>query len=275
MAQAPKELPTRNRLAVSGAEIVLLIFLVMLGMGLWVWIERAFTAFYSGPNEQQFLNTQSINEKQEQLAYLEVVRKDAASQVLAAELDQLKQRATRKSLETLHPGIDKLQQETPVAVSPEAVRLYEVARAQELAAGELINLLNARIEKSRTDAATITKELDPQKQTATNEFQRAQRNYLLWKSVTLFLLPLLTIVLALLLVRGFLTLVASGQFSTSQGSILFLVVVGTLVILFAYQAFQIIGAVLVGTILFLFLLRKIKWSPKVGATVVSHGRESE
>jgi|SRR6185503_7887099 len=260
MAQA-----SQNRLTVSGAEIILLIFLVMLGMGLWVWMERVFTAFYNEPNEQQFLNTQSINEKQEELARLEALRKDAANQLLAAEVDQLKQRATIKTLETRHPGIDKLQQGTATAISPEAVKSYEAARTQELAASELINLLSARITKSRNDAGAVTKELDPLKQSATKEFQRAQLKYLLMKSAALFLLPLVVIVLPLLFVRR----IASGQLWTSQGAILFLVVAGALVILFAYQAFQLTGAILVGTILFLFLLRKIKWSPKV----VSNGRE--
>jgi hypothetical protein len=278
MAQAPKELPSRNRLAVSGAEIILLIFLVMVGMGLWVWMERAFTAFVSEPTEQQFLNTPSINDKQEELARLEAVRKDAANQLLGAEVDQLKQRATMKSLESLHPGIEK----NATAISAETVKNYEDARAQGLAATELINLLSARIVKSKADAEQVTKELDPQKQLATNEFQRAQRKYLLTKSAAFFVLPFLIIFLSLLIVRGFLSLVARGQVWTTQGSILSVVVVCALLILFAYQAFQLMGAVFVGTILFFFLLRKMKWSPRVGvparvenAGATSHGREAK
>jgi hypothetical protein len=257
MAQAPTELVPRNRLAVSGAEIILLIFLVMLGIGLWVWMEWAFTAYYSEPTEQQFLNTQSINEKQERLTRLEAVRKEAANQVLAAELDQLKQQATIKSLETLHPDIGKLQQGT--AVSAEAVKSYEAARAQELAASELINLLKARIEKATSDAEKLTQELDPEKQSAITGFKRAQTTYLLKKSATLFLLPLVIVALSLLVVRSFVNRLASGQVWTAQGSILFFVVVCALLILFAYQAFQLAGAVLIGMILFLFLLRRSKW----------------
>ena len=278
MAQAPKELASRNRLAISGAEIILLIFLVMVGMGLWVWMERAFTAFVSEPTEQQFLNTPSINDKQEELARLEAVRKDAANQLLGAEVDQLKQRATMKSLESLHPGIEK----NATAISAETVKNYEDARAQGLAATELINLLNARIVKSKADAEQVTKELDPQKQLATNEFQRAQRKYLLTKSAAFFVLPFLIIFLSLLIVRGFLSLVARGQVWTTQGSILSVVVVCALLILFAYQAFQLVGAVFVGTILFFFLLRKMKWSPRVGVPAIvenagatSHGREAK
>lgn len=278
MAQAPSELPSRNRLAVSGAEIILLIFLVMVGMGLWVWMERAFTAFFSEPTEQQFLNTQSINEKQEELARLEAVRKDAANQLLGAEVDQLKQRATMKSLESLHPGIEK----NTTAIPAEAVKSYEDARAQELAATELINLLNARIVKSRADAEHVAKELDPQKQLATNNFQKAQTEYLLLKSAVFFLLPFVIILASLSIVRVFLSLVTRGQVWTTQGSILSVVVVCALLILFAYQAFQLIGAVFVGTILFFFLLRKMKWSPRVGVPAVvesagatSHGREAK
>jgi hypothetical protein len=262
MAQAQEE-----RLAVSGAEVILLILLVMAGIGLWIWMEWAFTAFYSAPTEQQFLNTPSINLKQDELTRLEALRKDAASQLLAAELDQLKQRATKKSLETLHPGIDKVQQG---ASTSEAVKSYEAAQAQELAAGELINLLNARIKKASTDAERLTKELDPERQTATEEFKRAQTKYLLTKSAAVFVLPLAIILLPSLIVRGSVNRLASGRVWTSQGSILFFVVVCTLLILFAYQAFQLTGAVLVGMILFLFLLRMSKWTSRV-----SHGRESE
>lgn len=258
MAQAPKELPSQNRLAISGAEIILLVFLVMLGMGLWVWMERAFTAFFSQPNEQQFLNTQRINEKQEELARLEALRKDAENQRLVAEVDQLKQQATMKSLETLHPGIDKLQQ--GASIPAEAAKTYESARAQKLAADELINLLNARIEKSKTDTYRVTEELKPHKESGTNGFQWAQTKYVWKKAVVLFFLPSMLILLLLFVVRG----VVRGEVWTSQGSVLSLVVVGALVILFAHQAFQLTGGVLVGTILFLFLLRKIKWSPRGG-----------
>ena len=279
MAQAQGE-----RFAVSGAEMILLILLVMLGIVLWIWMEWAFTAVYSAPTEQQFLNTPSINLKQDELNRLEALRKDAANQLLAAEVDQLKQRATKKSLETLHPGIDKVQQGASSSISSEAVKSYEAAQAQQLAAGELISLLNARIERASKEAETLAKELDPQKQTATEEFKWAQTKYLLTRSAALFVLPLAIIVLPLLILRGSVNRVAGGQVWTNQGSILFFVVVCALLILFAYQAFQLTGAVLVGMILFLFLLRKSKWTSRVSvpavvenvkATVASHGTESD
>jgi hypothetical protein len=256
MAQAPRELVPQNRLAVSGAEIILLI-LVVLGIVLWVWRERAFIARYPEPTEQQFLNTQSINDKQKQLTRLEAVREEAANQVVAAELDQLKQRAIIKSLETLHPGIGKLQQGT--AVSAEAVKSYEAARAQELAASELIDLLHARIEKATSDAERLAQELDPQKQSARKEFKLAQTTYLVKKSAALFLFPLVIIIVLFFVVPGLVNLVSSGKVWTAQGSILFFVVVCALLILFAYEAFQLTGAVLMGVILFVFLLRRSKW----------------
>ena len=244
MAQAPKELPSPKRFAISGTEMILLILLVI---GLWIWMKWAHIDFFGKPDEQQFI-TQRINIKQDELARLEAVRKDAANQLLTAEIDQLKQRAARKSLETLHPNIEKLQQGASTSIPAEAVKSYEAARAQELAAGELIALLNARIETSSTNAESITKEL----QSATEEFQRAQTK----ESAVLLLLPLVIIVLPLWVARR----VASGQVRTSQGSILFSLVVCALFILFAYRVLQLTSAILIGTILFLFLLRKIRWS---------------
>jgi hypothetical protein len=60
-------------------------------------------------------------------------------------------------------------------------------------------------------------------------------------------------------VPGLVNLVSSGKVWTAQGSILFFVVVCALLILFAYEAFQLTGAVLMGVILFVFLLRRSKW----------------
>ena len=257
MAQSAGTQVAQNKLAVSGAEVILLVLLVMLGMGLCVWVERAFTWIYDEPNEQQFLKARGINEKQEEVTRQEGLIKEAEKQLDAAELDRLKQTATITSLEKLYSGIGK---PGSTSVSPEAQKSYEAVKTQQLGTEELTRLLNARITILKTQATEAAKQLEPEKQAATKDLQRAKMKYLLAKSVVSFFLPLIIVLVVLFVAGRFLNHVARRQVWTSQGWLPFVVVVCALLVLLAYQAFEVGGAVLIGMILFLILLWKINWS---------------
>lgn len=104
----------------SGAEAIFLVFLVAFGMGLGVWVERAFSFVYKEPTEQQFLGTAYIKGKQERLARLESAINEAEKQLDIAELEELKHRAALQSLEKSQPT--NPQQGAGVTVFTEARR---------------------------------------------------------------------------------------------------------------------------------------------------------
>ena len=256
MTESPgKRTPARKQLTASGAEVVFLVFLVAFGMGLGVWVERAFTSLWKEPTEQQFLSKPSIKGKQERLTRLESGIKETEKQLDTVTLEQLKHTAALKSLERSYP-------ET-ASRTAEVQKNYETATMQQLVASAYAELLNARITSLKKEAEETAKALEPEKQAAAEELARRQWIYLLARFAAVLLLPLPVVLLALFVGARFFNRVAKRRVWMSHGSRPILLVLCALLILLAYQAFEIAGAVLIGMILFLILLRKIEWSPAV------------
>lgn len=247
-----KRTSDKKQLTASGAEVVFLVFLVAFGMGLGVWVERAFTSFWKEPTEQQFLSKPSIKEKQERLTRLESAIKETEKQLDTVTLEQLKHTAALKSFEKSHPNI--------ASRTAEVQKNYETAKMQQLTANEYVELLTARVSSLKKEAEETAKALEPEKQAAAEELSRRKWIYLLAKFAAVLLLPLPVVLLALFVGARFFNRVAKRRVWMSHGSLPILLVLCALLILLAYQAFEIAGAVLIGMILFLILLRKIKWS---------------
>jgi hypothetical protein len=258
-----KQISDKKQLAASGAEVIFLVFLVAFGMGLSVAVEKRFTWFFSEPNEQRYVSAPGIKEKQERVARLENAIKEAEKEVDAVALERLKHTAALKSLEKSHPGIGKPRQATAPALPAEAEKNYEIAKMQQLAADEYAALLHERITTLKKEATETAAVLEPEKQAATQRLMWWTRLYRAAKFGVSFLLPLIVVVVAFYAGSRFLNRVAGKQVWTTHGSLPIVLVSCALLILLAYQAFEIAGAVFIGLILFLILLRKIKWSPRV------------
>jgi len=253
-------------LQVSGAEVILLLLLVVFGMGLSVRAERAFAWLYPEPTEQQFLGTPSISEKQDELARLENLKKEAETQLVAAEIDRIKQTAIIKSLETRYPQINKPQQESSTTISAEVQKSYEAALNQKLASEELTPSLKSRIEQLKTDAKASADTLAPQKQAAIKAFQNEKTKYLVKKFAVAFFVPFVVVMLGLFVVRVCLRRVVGRPIWTNQGALVYVWVAGFLLLLLGYQTLEVAGAVFIGLILFVFILWKMKWSTRVGVS---------
>jgi hypothetical protein len=265
MAESPaKPTSDRKQLTASGAEVVFLLFLVAFGMGLCIWADRAFSLFYKEPTEQEFFGTAGIKEKQEKLTRLEDAIKEAEKQLDTVALDRLKQSATLKSIEKLHPEIGKPRQGTAATIPAEVDKSYESARMQQLGADEYASMLNSLITTLRKEAQETAQTLEPEKQAATKEYTWRRRVYLLEKFAVSFLLPLPVVLLALFAGAGLFNRIAKRQVWISHGKLPALLVLCALLVLLAYQAFEIAGAVFIAIILFLIVLRKINWTPTVG-----------
>ena len=246
-SQGNRTSDNRQRTA-SGAEVIFLVFLVAFGMGLGVWVERGFSFLYKEPTEQQFLGTPAIKEKQERLARLESAIKEAEKQLDVVELEKLRHTAVLQSLE-------KSEGAAPADV--------QTAKSQQLAANEYATLLNARINSLKKDAEQTAAALKPEKEAAERELTSKRRGYLALKIAVALVFPLLIVLVGLFAGGRLFNRVTKRRVWISQGSTPALLVLSALLVLLAYQAFEIAGAVLIGMILFLFVLRKINWSPKV------------
>ena len=235
--------------------MVFLVFLVAFGMGLGVWVERAFTSLWKEPTEQQVLNKPSIKEKQERLTRLESAVKETEKQLDTVALEQIKHTATLNSLERAYPQT--------ASRTADVQKNYETAKMQQLAASAYAELLEARVTSLKKEAEETAKALEPEKQAAAQELSRRKWIYLLAKFAAVLLVPLPVVLLALFVGARFFNRVARRRVWMSHGSLPILLVLCALLILLAYQAFEIAGAVLIGMILFLILLRKINWSAAV------------
>ena len=253
--------PARKQLTASGAEVVFLVFLVAFGMGLGVWVQRAFTSLWKEPTEQQFLSKPGIKEKQERLTRLESTIKETEKQLDTVTLEQLKHTAALNTLEKAYP--DKASR------TAEVQKNFETATMQQLAASAYAELLNARVSSLKKEAEETAKAFEPEKQAAAEELSRRKWIYLTAKFAAVLLVPLPVVLLAMFVGAVLFNRFAKRRVWMSHGSMPILLVLCALLILLAYQAFEIAGAVLIGMILFLILLRKINWSPTV------HEKESE
>jgi len=258
-----KQISDKKPLTASGAEVIFLVLLVAFGMGVCVWVERGFALFFPEPTEQRAFDTPSIKEKQEKLARRENEIKETEKQIDVGALDQLKQTAALESLKKLHPEIAQPWQGSASVLSAEVVKIYETAKMQQMAADEYEKLLRGRITSLKADAEKITQELGTEKQIATDKLRGEKNYYRNWKFGVSLGVPI-GVVLIGWLIGVFVFYLIAGRRVWTWGLRPVLLVVGALLILLAYQAFEIAGAVFIGLLLFGFFLWRTNWSPKVG-----------
>jgi hypothetical protein len=218
--------------AASGAEVIFLLLLVAFGMGLCSLVERNFNWYWTEPTEQRAFDTAPIKQKQEELTRLENKVKETEKQIDAAEVEQLKQQAL-------------------------------AAKPQEETAKTYATLLTERIASLKTETEKIEQGLKLEKRMAADKLRGERRTFLLAKFATSILLPLIVVVVTFLVGAGLLSWVAGRRVWAIRGGRPVLLVAGVLLILLVYQVLEIAGAALIGIIVFLILLQRINWTPKV------------
>lgn len=218
--------------AASGAEVIFLLLLVAFGMGLCSLVERNFNWYWTEPTEQRAFDTLRIKEKQEELTRLENKIKETEKQIDAAELEQLKQQAS-------------------------------LAKPQEQTAQTYTTLLNDRARALKSETEKIAQTLKVEKQMAADKLGGERRRFLIAKFAASIFLPLIAVVITFFIGAGLLSWVAGRRVWAIRGGRPVLLVAGVLLILLVYQVFEIAGAALIGIIVFLILLQRINWTPKV------------
>jgi cell division protein FtsB len=252
----------------SGADLVSLLLLILFGFGVWAVVERGFTELLRErePNEQKILDAHGVSKQKAELADVKNESTEIQKYLNAARLEQLKQNAAVQSYIDTYPELANAT--SPANVPPDVTRAYTEVRRQERSATTVVNSLETRLTALKRQADTLTSELDQKTGPAESQFRRDSFWYAVIKRVG-------TIVITLAVVAGLVSLVrvllwkmaARKRMSTVEGFRPLELALAALVLLFAYDQFSFPGAALVGLLLLLILLRRIKWPVKSNVTV--------
>jgi hypothetical protein len=247
----------------SGADLVSLLLLILFGFGVWAVVERGVTELLRSrePNEQKILDAHGVTRQKAELADVKTETTEVQKSLNAARLEHLKQNAVVQSFVITYP--DLASAASPVSVPPELWRAYTEAQRQQHSALSIVNALEARLTILKQQAESLAFEVEQKSGPAESQFRWATLWYNFVKRAGTIVITLAVVAGLLLLVRWVLwRLAAKKKMSTVEGFRPFELAFAALVLLFAYDQFSFAGAALVGVLLLLFVLRRIKWPLK-------------
>jgi hypothetical protein len=258
------------KVAISRAELVILILFIVLGMGVWVWIDREITALLKPeePIENQIQEQLGISNLQTDLTNAQEEQKAVQEQLVQARLDLASHTALLDALTTVYPQLTKVRPEalvtTTAIISPgiplKSAQEFLDARVKQEAARRLADGLNARSTSLQQNVVQALDKLQTTQQSARQQFHQAQAMYLL-KKPGLTLAAALGTMLILTLLIGIVHSIASRGSAASDRKmprpLLILGIVGPLIILFGYQAFEIAGAAFASIVALLLFLPQL------------------
>jgi hypothetical protein len=266
MADPPVAKPNPNENAMrspSGADLVLLLLLIMAGFGIWAVVERGFTMALRRwePNEQKIMAAHRVTAEKVELTDVNNEIAEVQKYLNTARLDLVKQSAAVFSFMSTYPGL--VGTPAPPNYQPEVERAFAEARRQYEAANSVVKSLEERLGSLKAQATKLSADLENDQQAGESEFRWKHGRYVVIKRVGTFLATLAIVIGLMWLVRGVLWWFAKKRkMSTAEGFRPFVLALGVLVILFAYDQFSYAGAALVGILLLLFVLRRINWPNK-------------
>lgn len=243
----------------SGADLVLLLLLVLFGFGIWALVERGLTEALRSrePNEQKIMEVRGVTKEKAELTEVQNEIADTQKYLSAGRLDLEKQSAAVASYLTIYSAEQLVSRSD---ANSEPSKAYGEAVRQQNAAKTLVQSLAERLKALKSKAEAMNTELESHQQAAQAEFHWARLRYAVSKRVGTFVVTLVIVMLLLWLVRLALWRLAhKRRMSTAEGFRPFELALGTLVVLFAYDQFSFAGAALVGILLLLLLLRRINW----------------
>jgi len=251
----------------SGADLVLLLLLILFGFGIWALVERGFTELLRNrePSEQKVLDAHGVTKQKAELTDVQNEMTEVQKYLNAARLEQLKQNAAVHSFITTYPQLAAVTPREDNTTPPDVVKTYREANRQALSATAVVTALEERLTALKQQQNTLSSQVDTNKEAAESQFRRSNGWYLLLKRGGTFIVTLAIVAVLLLLVRMVLWAFARKRMSTAEGFRPFVWALAALVLLFAYDQFSFAGAALVGVLLLLVILRRIKWPNKFAA----------
>jgi hypothetical protein len=242
---------------------VSLLLLILFGFGIWAVVERGFTELLRNqePSEQKTLDAYGVTKQKTELTDVQTELTDVQKSLNAARLDQLKQNAAVQSFVATYPEL--ASPASPTGVPPDITKAYTETRRQERLATTLATALEQRLATLKEQQNALSSDLETKKEAAESQLRRSNGWYALLKRGGTFLATLIIFAVLLWIVRYVLwRLAARKRMSTAEGFRPFVLALGALVLLIAYDQFSFAGAALVGVLLLLLILRRIKWPSK-------------
>jgi hypothetical protein len=269
MADPQRAKPSSNassnesaRRSPSGADLVLLLLLIMVGFGVWAVMERVVAEALRGrePNAQRIMDARGVTKQQADLADLQSEAAEVQKYLNAARLEQVKQHATVESFVATYP---QLSTASPAGgTATDTAKAYQEAKRQEQLANGVVVALETRLAGLKHGVETSTSELNNKKEVADRELRRANLVYAGTRKGVSFLATFAIVIVLLWLVWIVLWRLAKKRMSTAEGFQPFLFALAALAVLFAYDQFGFAGAAFVGVLLLLWLLRRTHWPRK-------------
>jgi hypothetical protein len=252
----------------SGADLLSLLLLILFGFGVWAVVERGFTELLrkQEPNEQKLLDTNGVTKKKAELTDVQNEIAEIQKYLNAARLEQLKQNAAVQSYVLTYPQLQEASSSANVP-PPETVKAYTETRRQAASAFTVVIGLEKRLAELKPRHEVLSAEVDANKEAVESQFRWANGWYVILKRVGTFVGTLAIVLVILWLVRIVLWIFAKKRMSTAEGFRPFAWALAALVLLFAYDQFSFAGAALVGVLLLLVILRRIKWPQRSGAAL--------
>ncbi len=259
-AATPAKIVTATR-SPSGADLISLLLLILFGFGIWALVERGFAELLRNrePSEQKILDAHGVTKQKADLTDVQNEITEIQKSLNGARLEQLKQNAAVHSFTAIYPQLAAVTPREDNTTPPDVVKTYREATRQALSATAVVTALEERLTALREQQNTLNSQLDTNKEAAESQFRRANGWYLLLKRGGTFLVTLTIVAVLLWIVRMVLWAFAKKRMSTAEGFRPFVWALAALVLLFAYDQFSFAGAALVGVLLLLVILRRIKW----------------
>jgi len=273
---SPKDEESQDtRVAITRAEMVMLIMIVALGVGAWAWIDLQVNSYTKDwePREERVQLAHDLHRLGADLEMAREERKQTEAQLIKARLELHRQNAALaaaapQATPGSTPSPSPLTTPAPAKAGgghdaespPPAVTAATKATATRHAA-----LLTAHHENLRMDVERLTWQVEEAKRKAANDFGRGQFWYRIERpGLTLFWATLATVVLTalLLLVWRLLRRADAAEVLRPQAPVLAWLLCGLLCVLFAYQAFSVVGAAFAGALVLTVYLARAPWEAR-------------
>lgn len=265
-----------TRVAITRAEMVMLIMLVALGVGAWAWIDLQVNSYTKDrePREERVQLAHNLQRLGADLEMAREERKQTEAQLIKARLELHRQNAALAAAAQPTPGSAPSPAPSPTTTQPPAKAAAgdgaespppAVTAATKATATHHVWLLTAHHESLRMEVERLAWQVEEAKRRAANDFGRGQFWYRIERpGLTLFWTTLATVLLTalLLLVWRLLRRADAAAALRPQAPVLAWLLCGLLFVLFAYQAFSVAGAAFAGALVLTVYLARAPWEAR-------------
>lgn len=265
-----------TRIAITRAEFVMLVVLVTLGVGAWAWVDLQVSSYTKDwePREERAQIAHNLDRLEAALNMAREERNQTGEQLIKARLELYHQEATLAAAPTQPTPTPASAQPTPAPTrTTGAASTSSAGNESSTAVTAVTRDASARhAEKLKERQGLLQQEIDrltsqveDARRGVAHDFGREQFWYRLERpAVTLFAATLLTALLTavLLLVWRLTRSSDAGAVLRPQAQALAWLLCGLLCVLYAYQAFAVVGAAFVGAIVLTIYLARAPWEAR-------------